>query len=93
MPPPDQSRPRPFLTCREIIDFLMEYIDRTLPDEQRREFERHLAVCPSCVNYLESYQSAVRLGKAAMVDPEQPAEQLVPEALIRAVRKARTGNS
>src|ERR1041385_3006363 len=34
------------VTCREVADFLMEYIDGTLPSAQRATFDRHLAVCP-----------------------------------------------
>ena len=88
--PADTPQPRPYLTCREVLDFLMDYVDGVLPQDQRGEFDRHLAVCPSCVNYLDSYKTAVRLGKAAMLDPDQPAEKAVPEALVRAIREART---
>ncbi|MCG3122506.1 MAG: hypothetical protein GIKADHBN_00898 [Phycisphaerales bacterium] len=87
---PDRPSQRPYPTCREVLDFLMSYLDEELSPDQRHEFDRHLAVCPSCVNYLESYKTAVRLGKAVMVDPEQAAEEVVPESLLRAIREART---
>jgi len=67
----------------------MAYLDEELSAEQRYEFERHLKVCPSCVNYLESYKATVRMGKAAMHDPDEPASGTVPEGLIRAIREAR----
>ena len=83
------SGPKPYMTCKEVIDFLMAYIDNELPPEQRHEFDRHMGVCPSCVNYASSYQAAVRAGKAAMLCSEEPASKSVPPALIEAIRAAR----
>ena len=77
------------MTCREVLDFLMSYLDRELTPEQHHQFERHLAVCPSCVNYLENYQMTVRLGKAAMCGPGQASIEAIPENLIEAIRAAR----
>lgn len=89
--PPNEhpQGPKPYMTCRDVLDFLMAYIDGELTEQERSEFDRHLAVCASCVNYLESYKAAVRIGNAAMADPEHPATGLVPDALIRAIREAR----
>jgi len=84
---------RPYMTCREVLDFLMAYLDEQLTPDQRHEFERHLGVCPSCVNYLESYKATVKLGKAAMHDLDEPAMGSVPEGLIRAIREARLKGS
>jgi anti-sigma factor RsiW len=86
---------KPFLTCRELIDFLGEYFEGGLAPAQRDEFERHLAVCPSCLVYLETYKSTIVLSRAAFADEEcepdapqtLPAE--VPEALIAAILAAR----
>lgn len=83
------AAPKPYMTCREVLDFLMAYLDGELTREQEYEFERHMAVCPSCVNYLSSYKQTVRMGKAAFSDPEDPAAESVPEGLLAAIRKAR----
>ena len=80
----------PYITCREQLDFVMAYLDGELTPEQRLQFERHLSVCPSCVNYLTSYQATVELGKAAMQNPDGPAPEPLPEELIRAIREARS---
>jgi len=48
---------RPFIPCREIIALLSEYIDGTLPAAQARDLEAHLAICPPCVDYLESLRA------------------------------------
>lgn len=80
---------RPYITCRELIDFLHLYVSAELPHDQVVEFERHLSVCPSCVNYLRTYRASIALGKAAFEDPERPAEECAPEELVAAVLRAR----
>lgn len=90
--PPSTTSEKPYITCREVFDSLMAYLDSELTPEQRQEFERHLAVCPSCVNYLNSYIATVKLGKAAMQTPTSPAEtslENVPAELVRAIHAAR----
>lgn len=84
---------RPYITCQQVIDFIAEYFDGDLDAVQLHEFERHMAVCPSCVNYLRSYQATVRLGKAAMQTPDQPASGPFPEGLVRAIAAARQRGS
>jgi anti-sigma factor RsiW len=79
----------PELTCREIADFLMAYEDGELPDAVRREFDAHLAVCPDCVAYLESYRATVALGRRAFADEDAAAADEVPEELVQAVLSSR----
>lgn len=50
------------------------------------EFERHLAVCASCINYLKTYEQTVILAKASGDDP---VPEDVPESLIQAILAAR----
>ncbi len=79
------------ITCRELVDFLMDYSDGALAPEQRASFEKHLAVCPPCVAYLKTYQQAVCLGKSVCADDDHAAHD-VPEELVRAILAARQGN-
>lgn len=80
------------LTCSEFIDFIMAWLDGELAPEPRRAFAEHLALCPDCVDYLESYQRTVALGKAAWEAPgDAPVPDEVPEALVQAVLAARRG--
>ncbi len=77
------------MTCRELVEFLMEYIEEELPGGQREEFERHLHACPPCVAYLETYKQTVRLGKSVCQGPDEPVPKDVPEQLVQAVLAAR----
>lgn len=81
-------KPNEYITCRELIDFLADYLDGTLAPAMRHEFERHLKVCPSCVNYLESYRQTVSLGKT-LAAPDEAAPPSVPHTLVRAIELAR----
>jgi anti-sigma factor RsiW len=45
------------VTCKEFIeDFLAEYVDGALGPEAIAELEAHLARCPACVAYLNTYR-------------------------------------
>ena len=80
------------LTCREFIDFIMAWLDGELEPEVRRSFAEHLDMCPDCVDYLDSYQRTVALGKAAWDAPgDAPVPNEVPEELVQAVLAARRG--
>jgi anti-sigma factor RsiW len=76
------------MTCREFIDFLADYLSGELPATQQAVFEEHLAICPDCVNYLDTYRETIRLGKAAFADPEDPVPEEVPEELVQAILSA-----
>lgn len=77
------------LTCRELIEFLAAYVDGELAAEERARFDAHLALCPHCVDYLHGYRESIRLGKAALADPDAIAEE-APEELIDAILASRT---
>jgi len=77
------------MTCREIVDFIMGYLNRELSEEEGSDFERHLAVCPPCVAYMKSYKEAVRLGKEALAPEEKPVPPEVPEELVQAILTAK----
>jgi anti-sigma factor RsiW len=76
------------MKCREFTEFLMAYLDGELAADTRSSFEYHLHGCQSCVNYMETYQATVALGRAACgEDAELPDD--VPEALVRAILASR----
>lgn len=77
------------MTCREFAGFIAAYLDGELEVRQREEFDRHMAVCPWCVAYLETYQETVLLGKGAFSDPGAGVPEEVPEELVEAILGAR----
>jgi len=47
------------MTCRELVEVITDYLEGTLPDEDRRRFEEHLDECPYCANYLEQMRLTI----------------------------------
>ena len=61
------------MKCREFVEFLMEYLDGALAEQERSVFEGHIEDCPACVNYLATYRETVRLGnRVCTPDAELP---------------------
>ena len=82
------------MNCREVTEFLHEYLFGNLPAAERSEFEKHLAECPWCVAYLESYQKTIQLGRAALSASEDaPLLAEAPEELIQVILHARPRRS
>jgi anti-sigma factor RsiW len=67
----------------------MDYLSGGLSAHERTVFEEHLAECPDCVNYLDTYRETVHLGKAACGPPDEPVPEEVPEELVQAILAAR----
>jgi len=82
---------RPLLTCRELIDFIVDYLDGTLTSDERADFDAHLAVCPHCVDYLDEYRATVEAGRASYLDREGPVPDEVPADLVAVVLAVRRG--
>ena len=76
------------LSCRELVAFLNDYLDGLLPPERRTLFERHLAVCPDCAIYLDSYRTSMELGVRALMRGDTLLQGPVPPDLIRSIRAA-----
>ena len=77
------------ITCAEFEDFILSYLEGTLPEVQRRRFERHIRFCSECRDYLTAYRRTVELEKAVFADPGAQVPGDVPEDLVQAVLKAR----
>jgi anti-sigma factor RsiW len=44
------------LTCRATVAHLIDYIEGPLPPARRRALERHLRMCPRCVEFIAAYR-------------------------------------
>ena len=76
------------MTCREVAEFLMRYVNGELSPTERAEFERHLAICAACVSYLDSYRKTIDIEKLALSNDRDAVER-VPEELVQAILKSR----
>jgi anti-sigma factor RsiW len=79
------------VTCRELADFIMDYLTGELPQGEREVFERHLVCCADCEEYLRQYVFTVDAAKRAFACEEDDLPAEVPEELVRAILEARKG--
>lgn len=75
------------ITCQEVVEYLMAYVNDELSPAERTAMEAHLKVCPACVTFLATYRQTLLYESAAFSRPEL--EQAMPEELIQAILAAR----
>lgn len=51
-------------TCRQVTDLVLDYLSDRLSPGLKREFEKHLSICPDCVSFLNTYKKTVAVSKA-----------------------------
>lgn len=51
----------PMLTCEEVNQFIVDYLEGQLPQKTRTQFEQHLSMCPSCVPFLNHYKETIQI--------------------------------
>jgi anti-sigma factor RsiW len=54
------------LTCKDVIELLMDYLESTVTPEVAAEVDRHLERCPACVAYLNTYRKTQELTSEAL---------------------------
>jgi len=67
------------MACRELVEVVTDYLEGTLPEDDRRRFEAHLRECPYCAEYVEQMrQVAEALGglDADSIGPQTRSELL-----------------
>jgi anti-sigma factor RsiW len=81
------------ITCEEVIESLMAYLNNELPVAMRAAVEAHLAVCPECVTFLKTYEQTIRLELAAFEKTDQHMDESIPESLVQAILAAKKKHS
>ena len=51
------------MTCCQLAEHLMAFLDGDLDDDRKRQLEEHLRECPPCVVYIETYRLTVHLSR------------------------------
>lgn len=77
------------MSCRELTEFLDDYVVGVMPPEVRGRFEAHLTRCRDCLAYVRSYRDTVGLLRDAYRDPDGQVPADVPPELLRAILDAR----
>ncbi len=62
------------LACQQAVELVTDYLEGSLPRSARRRFERHLAGCPHCTEYLAQMRETIRL--TGRLEPEDLSPQM-----------------
>lgn len=66
------------VACADGVTMLMEYLEGALSADDRAALDAHVAGCPRCVAFIESYRETPRILRAATAAdlPDDLAESL-----------------
>ena len=81
------------ISCEEFEEFIIDYLEGTLPKRQRIVLDWHLRMCPECRAYLAAYRRTMEVTSAGLDDQEGPLSEAMPEELVQAIIAARTETS
>lgn len=48
-----------YLTCKELVELVTEYLENALTPVDRRRFEEHIMTCPPCRAYLDQMRKTL----------------------------------
>ena len=63
------------LVCQQVVELVSDYLEGTLSRVERRRFERHLAGCPHCTEYLAQMRETIRLAGRLVPEDLSPQER------------------
>jgi anti-sigma factor RsiW len=64
--------------CQDCVNLLADFLDGTLPEEQRAALEEHLSYCPPCVTFVRTYKATTRVARRSLAQamPEEVGARL-----------------
>jgi anti-sigma factor RsiW len=74
------------ISCHQLIEFCLDYIDGALPQDQQVRFRRHLAQCPDCVTFFETYQKTPEVSREALATQLPSSVREAVRSFLRAQR-------
>jgi anti-sigma factor RsiW len=77
------------LTCKQVVDYLSDYVEGRLSAAEVARLDEHLAVCPQCIDYLESFKATLAACHS-LTAAEFASLPPMPKDLVKAILAART---
>jgi anti-sigma factor RsiW len=53
------------LNCQQLVDFCLDFLDGSLPEDEQRMFRSHLGCCGECVAFFETYKRTPEVSREA----------------------------
>lgn len=73
------------MNCREISQYLLEYVSAEVEPAVHVTFEAHISSCHNCHTYLAQYKETIRAAQLACKDDDVAG---LPEDFVQAVLQA-----
>lgn len=71
------------LKCRDIGRLLLEYVEGALEPSVSKQLDAHLADCPGCLAFINTYRHMIRLSKQLRCEDIPPELQEKLRSFIR----------
>ncbi|MDB4981586.1 MAG: putative zinc-finger [Myxococcales bacterium] len=73
------------ISCQQLIEFCLDYVEGALPDDEQVRFRRHLSQCPDCVTFFETYRRTPEVSREAEASRDAMKARM-PESVRDSVR-------
>ena len=54
------------VTCEHSLSLLQEYLDGTLPPDEKAALDRHFKACPPCIDFVKKYKATSKVCKRGL---------------------------
>ena len=54
------------ISCSQMVDYCMDYLAGSLPNDEKKNFDDHLASCPECVKFFDTYKKTPEISREAL---------------------------
>lgn len=81
------------ITCQEFNDFIFDYTEGLLSEDQIKRFERHMKFCPACRNFLKTYIATYKAGKVILPYNDVAVPSTIPKELLDAIGDLREAHT
>ena len=78
------------LSCQELVELVTDYLEGALDEHDVRAFDRHIAGCDGCTEYVAQLEATIRLTGTLTVRDLTPAAE---SALLQAFRDWRRSST
>lgn len=80
------------MNCRELVEFLMDFLDGSLPPEHHQRVKEHIESCPPCEVYLETYRLTIQITRQLPCKPLPPELSQRLWAAMKEIRQSQPGD-
>lgn len=71
-------------SCQQLIEFCLDFLDGSLPEQERRLFQHHLGDCSDCVAFFETYRRTPEVSREAFALQMPPSVKEAVRSFLRA---------